>query len=75
MGSCSRDVEARDLEVVEKFYVADHVDKWSTPWFVIYSNKDCCLPQSDEIGAFHALKQCAHFPCRLIDDDRRGIER
>ncbi|KAI0252092.1 hypothetical protein BJV78DRAFT_1204615 [Lactifluus subvellereus] len=35
---------------------------WSTPWLVIHGSKDYRLPQTDGIGAFHALKQCAHLP-------------
>ncbi|KAI0250747.1 hypothetical protein BJV78DRAFT_1127390, partial [Lactifluus subvellereus] len=56
-------------EVAEKLSVTDHVDNWSTPWLVIHSSKDYRLPQTDWIGVFHALKQCAHLPipwCRKV---------
>ncbi|KAI0246229.1 hypothetical protein BJV78DRAFT_1135723, partial [Lactifluus subvellereus] len=54
-------------EVVETFYVTDHVDKWSTPWLVIHSSKDFRLPQTDWIGVFCAPKQCAHLPTPWFD--------
>ncbi len=34
------------------------VDKWSTPMLVIHGSKDYRLPETDGIGAFHALQQC-----------------
>ncbi|KAI0252086.1 hypothetical protein BJV78DRAFT_1204536 [Lactifluus subvellereus] len=37
---------------------------WSTPWLVIHSSMDCRLPQTDGIGAFHALNNVDIFPCR-----------
>ncbi|KAI0248248.1 hypothetical protein BJV78DRAFT_1131872, partial [Lactifluus subvellereus] len=49
-------------EVVEKFYMMDNVNKWSTTWLVVHSSKDYRLPQTGGIGAFHVLKQCAHLP-------------
>lgn len=33
------------------------VDKWSTPMLVIHGSKDYRLPETDGIGAFHALQQ------------------
>jgi dipeptidyl aminopeptidase/acylaminoacyl peptidase len=61
--------------VLEKFNPINYVDKWSTPQLVIHGSKDYRLPETDGIGAFHALKQCAlswHVMARLdIDDDRR----
>lgn len=44
------------------------VDKWSTPMLVIHGSKDYRLPETDGIGAFHALQQyvpAAEDPLRL----------
>ncbi|KAH9980333.1 alpha/beta-hydrolase [Lactifluus volemus] len=49
------DKEAK--EVLEKFNPINYVDKWSTPQLVIHGSKDYRLPETDGIGAFHALKQ------------------
>ncbi|KAI0252007.1 hypothetical protein BJV78DRAFT_1125222, partial [Lactifluus subvellereus] len=40
----------------------------STPWLMIHSNKGFRLPQTDRIGVFHALKQCAHLPMPWFDE-------
>jgi hypothetical protein len=54
--------------VLEKFNPINYVHKWSTPQLVIHGSKDYRLPETDGIGAFHALKQCAlSFVCHGSD--------
>lgn len=40
-----------------RFNPSNFVDKWSTPELVIHGSKDYRLPDTDGIGAFHALQQ------------------
>lgn len=47
--------------MLEKYNPINFVHKWSTPQLVIHGSKDYRLPETDGIGAFHALKQCAHI--------------
>lgn len=51
--------------VLEKFNPVEFVDKWSTPQLVVHSSKDYRLPETDGIGAFHALQQL-NVPSRLV---------
>ncbi len=46
--------------MLEKYNPINFVHKWSTPQLVIHGSKDYRLPETDGIGAFHALKQCAY---------------
>ncbi|KAI0057861.1 alpha/beta-hydrolase [Artomyces pyxidatus] len=57
------DPEAKAL--LHKFNPTNFVDKWSTPQLVIHGSKDYRLPETDGIGAFHALKQQG-VPARLV---------
>ncbi|KAI0004573.1 alpha/beta-hydrolase [Russula compacta] len=57
------DKEAKEL--LEKFNPVNYVHKWSTPQLVIHGSKDYRLPETDGIGAFHALKQLG-VPTRLV---------
>jgi len=41
----------------EKYSPANYVDKWSTPQLLIHGSKDYRLPETESIGAFHALQQ------------------
>ncbi|KAH9049976.1 alpha/beta-hydrolase [Lactarius hengduanensis] len=52
-------------ELLERFNPINFVDKWSTPQLVIHSSKDYRLPETDGIGAFHALLQQG-VPTRLV---------
>ncbi|KAI0283918.1 alpha/beta-hydrolase [Russula aff. rugulosa BPL654] len=52
-------------EVLEKYNPINFVHKWSTPQLVIHGSKDYRLPETDGIGAFHALKQKG-LPARLV---------
>ena len=47
--------------MLEKYNPINFVHKWSTPQLVIHGSKDYRLPETDGIGAFHALKQCAYI--------------
>lgn len=42
---------------VTRYDPINFVDKWSTPMLVIHGSKDYRLPETDGIGAFHALQQ------------------
>ena len=43
--------------MIKKFDPINFVDKWETPMLVIHGSKDYRLPETDGIGAFHALQQ------------------
>ncbi|KAI1793256.1 Alpha/Beta hydrolase protein [Ganoderma leucocontextum] len=49
--------EPRAQEVIKKFDPINFVDKWETPMLIIHGSKDYRLPETDGIGAFHALQQ------------------
>jgi len=51
--------------VLEKYNPINYVHKWSTPQLVIHGSKDYRLPETEGIGAFHALKQQG-VPTRLV---------
>ncbi|KAH9932677.1 alpha/beta-hydrolase [Epithele typhae] len=57
--------EARAKEVIAKYDPINFVDKWSTPMLIIHGSKDYRLPETDGIGAFHALQQLG-VPSRLV---------
>ncbi|TBU45806.1 prolyl oligopeptidase family-domain-containing protein [Dichomitus squalens] len=57
--------EPRAQEVIKKFDPINFVDKWETPMLVIHGSKDYRLPETDGIGAFHALQQRG-VPSRLV---------
>ena len=40
-----------------RYSPANFVHKWSTPQLVIHGSKDYRLPETDGIGAFHALQE------------------
>ncbi|THH14140.1 hypothetical protein EW146_g6161 [Bondarzewia mesenterica] len=52
-------------KILEKFNPTNFVHKWSTPQLVIHGSKDYRLPETDGIGAFHALRQLG-VPSRLV---------
>ncbi|ETW81653.1 serine peptidase S9 [Heterobasidion irregulare TC 32-1] len=52
-------------KVLDKFNPTNFVHKWSTPQLVIHGSKDYRLPETDGIGAFHALRQRG-VPSRLV---------
>lgn len=52
-------------ELLSRFNPVNFVHRWSTPQLVIHSSKDYRLPETDGIGAFHALKQ-QNIPTRLV---------
>jgi dipeptidyl aminopeptidase/acylaminoacyl peptidase len=55
--------EAKALS--EKFSPSNFVANWSTPQLLIHGSKDYRLPETESIGAFHALQQL-NVPTRLI---------
>lgn len=42
---------------VLRYSPANYVNKWSTPQLLIHGSKDYRLPETESIGAYHALKQ------------------
>ncbi|CAA7261498.1 unnamed protein product [Cyclocybe aegerita] len=44
---------------------ANFVHKWSTPQLLIHGSKDYRLPETESIGAFHALQELG-IPSRLV---------
>ncbi|CCM03548.1 uncharacterized protein FIBRA_05684 [Fibroporia radiculosa] len=57
------DPEAKAL--LAKYDPTNFVHKWSTPMLVIHGSKDYRLPETDGIGAFHALQELG-VPSRLV---------
>ncbi|KAJ7675680.1 Alpha/Beta hydrolase protein [Mycena polygramma] len=57
------DPEAKKLS--EKFSPSNYVANWSTPQLLIHGSKDYRLPETESIGAFHALQQLG-IPTRLV---------
>ncbi|PSR70526.1 hypothetical protein PHLCEN_2v13565 [Hermanssonia centrifuga] len=51
--------------VLEKYNPANFVSNWSTPQLIVHGSKDYRLPETDGIGAFHALQQLG-VPTRLV---------
>lgn len=43
--------------MIKKYDPINYVENWSTPMLVIHGSKDYRLPETDGIGAFHALQQ------------------
>ncbi|KIK57262.1 hypothetical protein GYMLUDRAFT_173098 [Collybiopsis luxurians FD-317 M1] len=52
-------------ELLKKFNPSNFVHKWSTPQLLIHGSKDYRLPETEGIGAFHALQQQG-IPSRLV---------
>ncbi|KAL0580657.1 Dipeptidyl-peptidase 5 [Marasmius crinis-equi] len=52
-------------ELSQKFSPSNFVNKWSTPQLLIHGSKDYRLPETEGIGAFHALQQLG-VPSRLV---------
>ncbi|OBZ71378.1 Dipeptidyl-peptidase 5 [Grifola frondosa] len=57
--------EPKAREVIKKFDPINFVENWSTPMLVVHGSKDYRLPETDGIGAFHALQQLG-VPSRLV---------
>ncbi|EED79171.1 predicted protein [Postia placenta Mad-698-R] len=57
--------ESKAKAVLEKYDPTNFVHKWSTPMLVIHGSKDYRLPETDGIGAFHALQERG-IPSRLV---------
>ncbi|KAF9267335.1 hypothetical protein L218DRAFT_1074102 [Marasmius fiardii PR-910] len=57
------DDESKELS--QKFSPSNYVKNWSTPQLLIHGSKDYRLPETEGIGAFHALQQLG-IPSRLV---------
>ncbi|PPQ84495.1 hypothetical protein CVT26_003741 [Gymnopilus dilepis] len=57
--------DAKSKKLSEKYSPANYVHKWSTPQLLIHGSKDYRLPETESIGAFHALQQLG-VPSRLV---------
>ncbi|EJC98931.1 alpha/beta-hydrolase [Fomitiporia mediterranea MF3/22] len=51
--------------VVDKFSPSNFIQNWSTPQLIIHGSKDFRLPDTEGIGAWHAL-QTRGIPSRLV---------
>jgi len=64
---------------LNRFNPSRFVARWSTPQLVIHGGKDYRLPETDGIGAFHALQQFVfyvshpYFSNLIFLHSRRGI--
>jgi len=45
-----------------RYNPSNMVPKWSTPQLIIHSSRDFRLPETEGIGAFHALQEWVSFP-------------
>ena len=43
--------------ILLKYNPSNYVEKWSTPQLIVHGSKDYRLPETEGIGAFHALQQ------------------
>jgi dipeptidyl aminopeptidase/acylaminoacyl peptidase len=43
---------------LRRYSPSNFVGKWSTPQLIVHGSKDYRLPETEGIGAFHALQQC-----------------
>ncbi|KAF7365063.1 Dipeptidyl-peptidase 5 [Mycena venus] len=57
--------DPKTKELSEKFSPSNYVANWSTPQLLIHGSKDYRLPETESIGAFHALQQLG-IPTRLV---------
>jgi dipeptidyl aminopeptidase/acylaminoacyl peptidase len=57
--------ESKSKALSEKYSPSNFVHKWSTPQLLIHGSKDYRLPETESIGAFHALQQRG-IPSRLV---------
>ncbi|KAF9483390.1 hypothetical protein BDN70DRAFT_873894 [Pholiota conissans] len=57
--------DPQSQETLKKFSPSNFVSKWSTPQLLIHGSKDYRLPETESIGAFHALQQLG-IPSRLV---------
>ncbi|KAG2010138.1 dipeptidyl-peptidase 5 [Coprinopsis cinerea AmutBmut pab1-1] len=57
--------ESKSKRLSEKMSPSNYVHKWSTPQLLIHGSKDYRLPETESIGAFHALQQLG-IPSRLV---------
>ncbi|KAL5512736.1 hypothetical protein ACEPAG_3002 [Sanghuangporus baumii] len=51
--------------IVDKFSPSNYIPNWSTPHLIIHGSKDYRLPDTEGIGAWHALQQLG-IPSRLV---------
>lgn len=49
--------ESKSKALSQKYSPSNFVHKWSTPQLLIHGSKDYRLPETESIGAFHALQQ------------------
>lgn len=49
--------EPKSKKLSELYSPTNYVNKWSTPQLLIHGSKDYRLPETESIGAYHALKQ------------------
>ncbi|KAJ8080473.1 Dipeptidyl-peptidase 5 [Marasmius tenuissimus] len=57
--------EDNSWKLSQKYSPSNFVSKWSTPQLLIHGSKDYRLPETESIGAFHALQQLG-IPSRLV---------
>jgi hypothetical protein len=52
----------------------NYVDKWTTPQLLIHGSKDYRLPETESIGAFHALQQFVNDPLIILTRTMKRCE-
>ncbi|KXN88269.1 Dipeptidyl-peptidase 5 [Leucoagaricus sp. SymC.cos] len=57
--------DRKSKKLSNEYSPSNFVHKWSTPQLLIHGSKDYRLPETDGIGAFHALQELG-VPSRLV---------
>ena len=60
-----------------RYNPAEYIHKWSIPQLIVHGSKDYRLPETEGIGAFHALQQLVKmlFNLQLRPSDRSHLYR
>jgi hypothetical protein len=70
-------IQSAELMRNFRYSPANYVHKWSTPQLLIHGSKDYRLPETEGIGAFHALQQYVYtlmrYQSHLIVTRRRSV--
>src|SRR5262245_36994142 len=62
------------LMSIYRYSPSNFVHKWSTPQLLIHGSKDYRLPETESIGAFHALQQLVLRGLFFIPDLRPFVD-
>jgi dipeptidyl aminopeptidase/acylaminoacyl peptidase len=55
--TCDSDDRFVEICLLFRYNPVEYIPNWSTPMLIVHGSKDYRLPETDGIGAFHALQQ------------------